>query len=82
MVSEVDTYIMGEDKYSLLKAEDLITEVKKLQASVDAIANVLKNWTVVPSDGGLALKTAAISALAGKTTGSFDGLVNEKVRHG
>src|SRR3990170_504197 len=48
MVSEVDTYIMGEDKYSLLKAEDLITEVKKLQASVELILNAINNGVPLP----------------------------------
>lgn len=43
---------------------DAVALAAKVNARCGAIETVLKTWTVVPSDGGLALKTFALAQLA------------------
>lgn len=66
---------------ALVKWNDLKAELDKTKEAVDAILNVFSSWTPVPNDGGGALKTAASSQLAGKTTGNYNGLEDETIKH-
>lgn len=82
MFSDVDSIELLGNTYSIVKAETLTTELNKMKATVDAITSALLNWAVVPSDGGAALKLYAAGLLAGKTTGTYTDIKNEKIKHG
>ena len=60
ITSEVDEIIFrGGFNDGMVKVNDLVTKLNNLESEVNKITNLLKTWVVVPSDGGLALKTAA-----------------------
>lgn len=82
MVSEVsEVLINGGDNGGLINIQTLIAELNKTNAVVDALKDSLLNWTPVPNDGGQALKTYAGTQLAGKDTGDFSNMEDEKVKH-
>ena|SRR3989304_8804455 len=83
MTSETDLYLIGGDKYSLLKGEDLIEQVKKLQNTVDAMVQAFNSLMPLgnAADGGTVITTLK-TALVGKSTGNFSNLLNENVKHG
>jgi hypothetical protein len=72
----------GGEFGGLVKVEELKTQLEKTNELVNAIANSLKNWTPVPSDGGAALKAFATAQIGIKTTGNFDNIENESITHG
>jgi hypothetical protein len=74
--------IGGNADGGLLKAERFLLEFEKLKELVEAMKSGLDVWTPVPMDGGAALKTAMSSQLAGKTTGDYSNLINDKIKHG
>lgn len=83
MCSEVDEIIINGGSFGgLVNAKELKKELDKTNAVVQAIMQTLTTWVVAPSDGGLALKTAMITALTGKVLGNFTKLENEKIKHG
>lgn len=49
----------GGDNDGLININDLTSKLNGLVSKVNALYNLLKNWVVAPSDGGLALQTAA-----------------------
>jgi hypothetical protein len=65
----------------LINIQTLITELNKTNALVNAIKDSLSNWTPVPNDGGAALKTYAGTQMAGKATGDFSDMEDDKVKH-
>jgi hypothetical protein len=82
-MGEPESIRLGGTKYSLLKGEDLIEQVKKLQECVDVMVQAFNLYAPVNAvtDGTL-LKTTMLTALTGKTTGIFENLLNETVKHG
>ena len=83
MYSEVDLITMNGDSFGgIVKADTLKTELDKTNAVVNAIYSALTTFVPVPGDGGLALKTLAISSLAGKATGIYTSIKNDLIKHG
>lgn len=83
MYSAVDSIKMLDGSYGgIVKAPELKTQLDKTNEMVNAIANALTTWTVVPNDGGAALKAAAAAALAGKEVGDYSNIENENITHG
>jgi len=72
----------GNQFGGLLKAVQFLNEFAKLKQTVDALVSGFQSWTPVPQDGGAALKTTMSSQLAGRTTGNYSDLINEKIKHG
>jgi hypothetical protein len=60
---------------------ELKKQLDKTNEIVNAIVNALKNWTVVPSDGGAALKAFFTPLVAGKTVGDYSNIEDTKVKH-
>jgi len=81
-VDAVDQILInGGNNGGLINIQTLITELGKTNDVVNAIKNSLLNWTVVPSDGGAALKTFATTEIGIKVTGDFSAMEDEKVKH-
>jgi hypothetical protein len=66
----------------LTKTQELKTQLDKTNEVVQAIVDSLKNWVVVPSDGGAALKTFFNTTLGAKQKGDFTNIENTKITHG
>jgi hypothetical protein len=83
-MGEPESIRLGGTKYSLLKGEDLIEQVKKLQDTVDLIINAIRNALVSTGapDSGATFKANMISILATADSGNFSNLLNETVKHG
>lgn len=81
--SDVDEVLFhGGENGGLIKINELVSELNKTKAVVDAIAVSLNSWVIPPSpDAGLALKTLVTANLTGKTSGNYANLENEKVKH-
>lgn len=71
----------GGTKGGLINIETLKSELNKTNEVVNTIVNALKNWTVVPSDGGAALKTYFGTQIVEKQVGDFTAMVDDKVKH-
>lgn len=78
-------YMMG-DKYGTVKAEDLVAELNKTKAVVDAFMNIMATWVQPTSpDSGVAastLLTAIQTAFSPLQTGSYTNIINDDIRHG
>jgi hypothetical protein len=79
--SEVDKVVFFNGERPLVDWPKLKDELDKTNEVVQAMADALTEWVVVASDGGAALKTLAVTKLAGKIIGDFEGLENDKVLH-
>lgn len=83
LTSELEEVVFFDGTFNgLVKADTLKSELDKTNAVVQAIVDSLKNWTVVPTDGGAALKAFFTTTLGIKTVGDFSDIKNEKVKHG
>jgi|TARA_Y100000310_G_scaffold344838_1_gene459884 phage gp45-like len=58
---------------------ELKTQFDELKGKYNSLVNILKTWTVVPADGGAALKTAVVTANP-ISTADLTGAKVEKVR--
>ncbi len=72
----------GDGFGGLLKATAFLNELKKAIELLDAIKSGFENWTPVAMDGGAALKAIMTGVLSGKSTGNYENLVNDKIKHG
>lgn len=81
---EIDGMELNGDAFSMVKGEDLREQINRLKGTVDALVNGFNSWVppVGAPDSGAALKAAMQTALTGRTTGDFSGILNEKVKHG
>ena len=83
MYSEVDLITMNGDSYGgIVKADELKIQLDKTNEVVNAIVSAITTFVPLPGDGGLALKTLAISSLTGKTTGIYTNIENDNIKHG
>jgi hypothetical protein len=83
MFSELESIQFLDGSFGgLTKTLELKTQIEKSNEVLQIIMQVLTTWTPVSSDGGAALKAAAISALAGKAVGDFSQIENESITHG
>lgn len=82
ITEEIDEVYLAGNKYSLVNGEELKKEIEKTNQVLDLIVSAFNSWTVVPNDGGAALKALISTALSGKTTGKFNNILNDKVKHG
>ncbi|MCA0428332.1 MAG: hypothetical protein LCH37_12945 [Bacteroidetes bacterium] len=81
-VAKAQSIKLKGNQFSLTKTELLVEELNKTNAVVNAIKDSLLNWTVLPGDGGGALKTLFASSITGKQTGDFSDIKNDEVKHG
>lgn len=75
---------LNGNKYSLLKTEDLIKELKKTNSAVQSILNAINGGvagTGTP-DSGAALIASMKTFITGASVGDFSNMTNEKVLHG
>lgn len=72
----------GDEFGGLLKAVAFLSEFQKLKEMVDAMVQAFESWSPVPQDGGASLKAAMSAAVAGKTTGNYENMINDKIKHG
>lgn len=81
---ETDGMELNGSEYSLVKGEELKAEITKLKETVDALVSVVKGAPITEAGSGAnsSLQLALKSAISGKETGSFSGILNEKVKHG
>lgn len=71
----------GGNNEGLINIVDLTEKLNGLVAKVNAIANLLQTWIIVPGDGGAALKAAAISTLTNASNFSKSDYEDEKITH-
>lgn len=60
----IDTALVqfnGGSEDGMVKINDLITKLNNAENKINSIITLLKTWTVVPGDGGAALKATATS---------------------
>lgn len=93
--SQVSRYIINApegtieltgNQYSMVKGEVLQTELNKTKAVLDSIKSIISTW-VPPggADGGVAASTmfsALQGALVPLSTGNYNSITNNKVKHG
>jgi len=67
----------------LLKIKETVDKLNALEKDLNNLKNAFNSWVIVPSDGGLALKTIT-SAWSGQslTKTKINDLENKKVKHG
>ena len=83
MFSQLDNIQFLDGSFGgLTKTPELKTQLDKTKEVVDAIKDSLTNWTTVPNDGGAALKTFFAGQIAGKDTGDYSDIENDKITHG
>jgi tetrahydromethanopterin S-methyltransferase subunit B len=78
---KAEKIILNGEDCSLVKGEELQEQINKLKGTVDALITSINSWTPATGDGGLALKTILTSALVGQTTGNFNNILNETIKH-
>lgn len=66
----------------LTKTQELKSQIDKLNSQLQAVISSLQNWTVVPNDGGSALKAYFAAQIAGKIQGDFSNIENTTIKHG
>lgn len=74
------TFNEGEND-GIVKLPELKNQVDKLNNFLTAIKNTFNSWVPVPSDGGAALKSAMVSALASQQVADLSNAGNEKIKH-
>ncbi len=75
-------FIFNDGKLGgLIKIEELISELKKVNEFLKTMKDTFTNWTPVASDGGAALKTAMVAALQTKTLPEYNKIEDTKVKH-
>lgn len=83
MYSEIEEITFLDGSYGgLTKTQELKAQLDKTNEVVQTIVDALKNWTVVSSDGGAALKTYFTTLLGAKVIGDFSDIENDKITHG
>ena len=60
---------------------EVVAELNKTKDLVNTIKSVLTGWTVVPGDGGAALKAFAATQLAAKVAGVYENKEDLTVKH-
>lgn len=65
----------------LVKLPVLQQEIAKLNTYLNTIKQTFSSWVPVPNDGGAALKTAMVSALASQQTADLSQAGNDKIKH-
>jgi hypothetical protein len=77
-----ELHLNGDSLGGLIKINELKAELNKTNDVLLAIVQALSTWTVVPNDGGAALKVMANTLLTGKSVGNYSNIENVKVKHG
>lgn len=82
--SQVDEiYLRGDAHGGLVKVSALVADLNSIKTDLNTIKAVFTAWVPVPTDGGLALKTAAATwAGTTLTNSTVANLENENVKHG
>jgi len=71
----------GDNLGGLVDAGELKTQIDKNTEAIQAIQSGFNSWTVVPSDGGAALKATSLGFVS-KDTADLSDIENETVKHG
>lgn len=82
LFSQVERMEFQGGRHTAAYADVLKAELDKLTARVDALYDTFNSWTPVAQDGGSALKKQASAHLAGKPKEDWDGIQNDKIKHG
>ena len=70
------------DNDGLIKINDLVTKLNNLENDINNLKTAFASWVVVPSDGGLALKTIAGTWFVSSLTPTVKSdLEDEKIKH-
>lgn len=80
--TEVDEIRLMGKRYSLVKGEELQTQINKLKAAVELIKSAIAAAGVTAGDGGAVFKSNIMAGLASMDSGDFTQLLNNKVKHG
>lgn len=73
--------INGDSFSGIVKAPELKTQVDKNTALLEKMKTVFSQWTVVPQDGGQALKTLS-AQFTSMETADLSNIENKKIKHG
>jgi hypothetical protein len=83
MYSELESIKLLDGSYGgLTKTQELKTQLDKTNEVLQAVVDSLKNWVVVPNDGGAALKTFFNTQLGVKVVGDYSQIENTDITHG
>ena len=83
MFSQISSIqILDGSRGGLVDVGLLKTQLDKTNKVVNDLKTALTSWTVVPSDGGAALKAAVIAALGIDAVGDFTNISNPNITHG
>ncbi len=67
----------------LVKVSDLVSKINTLESDLNTLKSAFNSWTVVPSDGGSALKIASATWVGNSITETkVDDLENTAITHG
>lgn len=82
MFSEVDSIsLMGEGN-SMIKTDELITQLAKVNMFLTGLKNAISAAPVVAGDGGASFKSSLITALSSLEFPNYSNIKNDKVKHG
>jgi hypothetical protein len=84
LYSQLDSIKIGDGTYDgLIKINDLVTKLNNLENDINSLKTAFSTWVVAPSDGGLALKTAAATWYGSSLTATVKAdIENTEVTHG
>ena len=80
MVSQIDEiHLAGVNYGGLVKGADLKTRLNNIETKVNQLITAMAAWTVVPNDGGAALKTIAATFYGSSLTATTEGMIESTV---
>lgn len=81
---EVEEVLLRGNQFGgLVKVSSLVNKLNVIESDLNTLKTAFNTWVVVPSDGGLALKTASSSWASQLITQTqVSDLENNKVKHG
>lgn len=79
--SKIDSIVLdGGSLGGLVKGMELKTQLDKMSARIDGIADALKNSATAAQDGGAVYKAAIVAAIAGLDKEDFANIESEKYK--
>lgn len=72
----------GGDNFGFVKVKELTDKLNTLEKDINTLKNIFSGWSPVPSDGGAALKAAAVAWSGQLLTETVKtDIENEKIKH-
>jgi hypothetical protein len=89
IMSEVDEILIdcdsvvfnGGNNGGLINISDLTTEIQKLNANFNALANAFNTWVPVPTDGGAALKAIITPVVSSFQSADLSNVTDDNITH-